>query len=330
MLALFRNNSFFTIFLLAAYIVVLRLSALLGWVSPSEGEDVSGGWFYYWLLGRFDATSQMSAQVAAALVFVQALLVHRLADKYRMMEERTWLPALLYGLAASCVPDFLFLSPALVVTTFILLGLQQLFSVYRRPLAFSAIFDAAVWFTVATLFYPPVVWFLLAGFLSFFILRSFSLREQIVYAVGILAILTIVHAPLYWYDLLDDFWAIQLSRSFSWPHPSIPQELRLRLSVGMVSGLLLIAALGFSVYYHRRAIQVKKYIDVLYWFFLAGTLSAFFRLGNTLDGFLLCMPSAGIFLSYLFQGFRRNPLIEFFHLTLFISVLVVQFSSKFF
>ncbi len=330
MLALFRNNSFFTIFLLAAYIVVLRLSALLGWVSPLEGDNVSGGWFYYWLLGHFDAMPRISAQVAAALVFVQALLVNRLVGKYRMMEERTWLPALSYGLAASCIPDFLFLSPALVVTTFILLGLQQLFSVYRRPLAFSAVFDAAVWFTVATLFYPPAVWFLLAGFLSFFILRSFSLREQIVYAVGILAILIIVHTGLFWYDLLDDFWAIQLARSFSWPHPSIPQEPRLRLSVGIVGGLLLVAALGFNVYYHRRTIQVKKYNDVLYWFFLAGTLSAFFRLGSTLDGFLLCMPSASIFLGYLFQSSRRNPLIEFFHLALFISVLVLQFSSKFF
>ena len=98
----------------------------------------------------------------------------------------------------------------------------------------------------------------------------------------------------------------------------------------MISLLLLIVTLGFNVYYHKRVIQVKKYIDLLYWFLLAGTLSAFFRPGSTLDGFLLCMPSAGIFLSYLFQSSRKNPLMELFHLVLFAAAVVVQLSRGLF
>jgi hypothetical protein len=330
MLALFRNNESFTVFLLAAYIAVLRLPALLGWVTPPEGEEVSGGWLYQWLLGDLDASSSGLAAAATGLVLTQAFLINRLTDKYRMMEEHTWLPGVLYGLAASSIPDFLFLSPALVATTFLPVGLWRLFSVYRRPLAFSAIFDTAVWFTLAALFYPPATWFILVGFLGFFALRSFSVREQLVYAVGVLVILIIAQAALFWYDLLGDFWAIQTAHLFAWPQFSLPQDLRLRLSVGMVGLLLIIVTLGFNLYYHKRVIQVKKYIDLLYWFLLAGTLSAFFRPGSTLDGFLLCMPSAGIFLSYLFQASRNNPLIELFHLALFAAALVVQLSGRFF
>lgn len=330
MLAFFRNNESFTVFLLAAYIAVLRLPALLGWVAPPEGEEAPGGWLYLWLLGGLGATPLWSAITATGLVFVQAFMVNRLADKYRMAEERTWLPGMFYGLAASCVPDFLFLSPALVATTFLPLGLWRLFSVYRRPLAFSAIFDAAVWFTLAALFYPPATWFILVGYVGFFALRSFSVREQMVYAVGVLAILIVAQATLFWYDRLGDFWSIQLANLFAWPQLALPQALRSRLSVGMIGLLLLIVALGFNLYYYKRVIQLKKYIDLLYWFLLAGTLSAFFRPGSTLDGFLLCMPSAGIFLSYLFQASRNNPLMELFHLALFAAAIGVQISGRFF
>ncbi|MCS7037185.1 MAG: hypothetical protein RMJ33_08425 [Saprospiraceae bacterium] len=330
MLAFFRNNESFTVFWLAAYLGALRLPALLGWVAPPEGEEAPGGWLYLWLLGGLGASPLGSAIAAAGLVFVQAFMVNRLTDKYRMMEERTWLPGMLYGLVASCVPDFLFLSPALVATTFLPLGLWQIFSVYRRPLAFSAIFDTAVWFTMASLFYPPASWFVPVGFLSFFALRSFNRREQMVYVAGALAILIIVQAALFWYDRLDDFWTIQLAHFFAWPQISFPQDLSPRLSVGALGVLLLIAALGFNLYYYKRAIQVKKYIDILYWFFLTGTLSAFFRPADTLDGFLLCMPSVGIFLGYLFQSSRNNPFLELFHLALFALALVVQFSGHLF
>lgn len=330
MLALFRNNESFTVFLLAAYIGVLRLPAILGWVAPPEGEEAPAGWLYLWLLGGLGAAPLWSAIAAAGLVFVQALMVNRLANKYRMAEERTWLPGMLYGLMTSCVPDFLFLSPALVATTFLPLGLWRLFSVYRRPLAFSAVFDAAIWFTLATLFYPPASWFILVGFLSFFTLRSFSVREQMVYAVGVGAILIIAQAALFWYDRLEDFWAIQIANLIAWPQVSIPQDIHSRLSIGMMGLLLFIVAFGFNLYYHKRAIQIRKYIDILYWFLLAGVVSAFFRPSSTLDGFLLCGPTAGIFLSYLFQASRNNPLMELSHLVLFVAALMVQLSDRFF
>ncbi len=328
MLALFRNNESFTVFLLVAYIAALRLPAILGWITPESRESGGEGWLYERLLANVEINPVLSASLTAVLVFIQAIGINRLADKYRMMEERTWLPGMLYGLAASCIPDFLFLSPALVATTFLPVALWRIFSVYRRPLVFSTVFDTAVWLTVAIFIYPPALWFLLIGYLSFFSLRSFSVREQMVYWAGVVVVLIISQTALYWFDLTEQFWHLQLKNTISKPILHIPDDTQLSLSIGFVALLLLIVTLGFNIYYYRRIIQVKKYINILYWFLLVGTFSAFFHPGATLDGFLLCMPTAGIFLGYLFQYSRNNPLMELFHLALFATVFVIQFWDR--
>ncbi len=330
MLALFRNNESFTLFLLAAYIAVLRLPAMIGWVEPPAGEDAAAGWLYWVLLTPISLTPAVSAMAAAGLVLIQAFAVYRLADKYRLMEERSWQPGALYGLVASCVPDFLFLSPALVAATLVPIGLWRLFSVYRRPLVFSTVFDVALWFVVGTFIYPPFFWFVVIGFFSFFPLRSFSRREQIVYLTGLIAPVIILQTILLWCEQSGVFWQTLGANLFAWPQLMWPEATSTRLTIGLLAGVLLVIALGFNLYYHKRSIQVRKYIDILYWFLLGGTLSAFFRPGSTLDGFLLCMPTAGIFSSYLFQASRSNPLMELLHLALFVAALITSIYGRLF
>jgi hypothetical protein len=325
MLALFRNNEFFTVPLLAAYIALVRLPALVGWMT-APSEAAAAGWLYLQLVPS-EMSPSISALLATALVIFQAIAVDRLFNKYRMSGSRTWLVGMLYGLAASCVPDFLFLSPALVATTLLPIGLWRIFSVYRQPLAFSTIFDSAFWFFVAALFYPPSVWFLVGGFLGISSLRSFSFREQMVYIAGVLSPLVILLTALYWFDQTAAFWRIQTAHLFAWPYLMLPEQIDLRLAIGLLSLLLLIAGLGFNIYYHRKNIQVKKYIDILYGFFIIGLLAAFFRPGSTLDGFLLVMPTVGIFLSYLFQSSRNHPLTELLHLLAVGAVITVQLIS---
>ena len=95
MLSLFRNNQSTTVFLLAIYTVCLRLPALVGWVHPPEklGEG-DGGLLFQSVFGWADKNAFVSAILAAGLVYVQALLVNRLADFYRMMDDRNWLPGM--------------------------------------------------------------------------------------------------------------------------------------------------------------------------------------------------------------------------------------------
>lgn len=326
MLALFRNNQTTTALLLAAYVGILHLPAITGWIAPPEiAATTDGGLLYQHLFSWAKANPRGSAITVALLVLLQAILVNALADHFRLMNDRNWLPGMMYAFAASCLPDFLFLSPALVAVTFLPVALRRLFSVYKQKVAFGAIFDAAFWVTVATLFHPPAVWFLPAVYFGLFSLRSFNLREQMVFYTGIFAPFFLALTAFFWLDRAGIYLHIQFTRWIAIPALVLPSDDWSLLKTGLIGLILLIVIMGFNVYYYKRLIQVQKYITLFYWFLFAGLIAALFNPHMRLEYGLLLTPTLGVFLAYLFQSIRNGFLAEAFHLVLFAAALSLQY-----
>lgn len=326
MLQLFRNNQSTTVFLLALYVALLRLPAMLGWLSPPVGPgEALGGLLFRDVFGWADGNTQLSAIGAAVLVFIQALLVNRLVDTYRMMDDRNWLPGMFYALAASAVPDFHFITPELVGITFVPIALMRLFQVYKQSLAYSGIFDGAFWTTIGVLFYPPAVWFLPVAYFALFNLRSFPAREQLVFLTGILAPSFLALTGYFWFDQGGAFINTQLSRWVFIPGFHWPNDLYSSLKTALLGLFIALNLVGFNLFYHKRLIQIQKYITILYWFMFAGLAATFFQSTVRSGPFLLLMPTTGIFLAYWFQATRNTALLEIFHFTLLAVIFFIQF-----
>ncbi len=325
MLALFRNNRSTTVFILALYATILHLPAIIGWVEmPKVPETGDCGLLFDDLFGWATKNPTTSALVATVLVLFQALLVNQLADHFRLLSDRSWYPGAFYVLAVSVLPDFLFVSPALVAVTFIPIALQRIFSVYKQTSAFTAIFDSAFWVTLASLFFPPAVWCLPVAFLGLINLRSFSVREQVVFITGILAPCFIALSWYFWYDQAGLFLETQFSRWIHWPAFQFSDSLHGNIKTAMIGLLLLISILGFKVYFFKKLIQVQKYITIFYWFLFAGLGAALFHVQWRPEYFILIMPSVGIFLAYQFEAFRNKGLAEVFHLVLLGALFFIQ------
>ena len=326
MLALFRSNHSTTVFILALYVAILHLPAILGWVPPPPlTPEEDGGLLFSDLFGWANSNPAKSAMVAAVLVLFQALLVNQLADTFRLLNDRNWLPGALYVLAASCLPEFLFVSPALVAVTCIPIVLRCVFSVYKQNLAFGPVFDTAFWVTMATLLYPPAVWCLPAAYFALFSLRSFSLREQMVFFSGIFTPFFLALCGYFWYNQATEFFQTQFSRWIFWPEFQLAPDLYSNVKIALLGFLLVVSLLGFNVYYYKKLIQVQKYITVLYWFFFASLAAALFHDRWRAEYFLLLMPSMGIFLAYLFESIRNRSLAEVLHLVLLGTLIFIQF-----
>ncbi|MBL7775410.1 MAG: hypothetical protein JNK89_05375 [Saprospiraceae bacterium] len=325
MLAFFRNNLSTTVFLLALYTVALHLPAMLGWVQmPARSEELTSLLFRD-LFGWAAKEQSRSAVTATVLVFFQALLVHYLADHFRMLNDRSWYPGVFYALAASCLPEFQFVSPTLVAASFIPLALWRIFSVYKQTFAFSAIFDGALWVTLAALFYPPAVWVLPAAYLALLNLRAFSFREQVVFLTGSFTPFFLGLSWYFWFDQAGTYLLIQFTHFFSWPTFTSPDELLNGLKITFLGLLLLSTMFSFNIYYYKRLIQVQKYVTILYWFLFAGLAATLFQHTFRPEFILLAVPSIGIFLSYLFESIRNQALSEILHLGLLAATYSLQF-----
>lgn len=329
MLALFRNNQSTTSLLLALYIGLLHLPALLGWVQPPEGPVEGAGVLYAlvfdWILQNPNPNPFYAALASAVLVFLQALSVNKLADEFRLLRERSWLPGVLYALAASCLADFWFLSPPLVAATFVPLALRRTFKVYKQPLATALIFDVGFWTAAAALFYPPAGWILVALYAGINSLRSFKGREQLVLLSGMFTPMFLAWVGCFWFDRGGEFWPVQFGQLFGWFSFQADFDFRTELKWGLLALLLLIVLLSYGIYYHKKLIQAQKYVSILYWLSFAVGASVMLRSGLRAEHFLPAMPVIGIFLAMSVEALRRPMFAEFFHLTLLAGIFLIQF-----
>ena len=266
-----------------------------------------------------------SAIAAAMLVFIQALLINNLADRFRLLGDRSWLPGLFYALAAACLSDFLFLSPPLVAATFVPLVLRRIFQAYKVPQATALVFDAGWWATLGSLFYPPMFFLLLATYAGVNIMRSFNLREQLVFLSGLFAVLFLAWLWYFWSDRGGTFWDIQFGTLLGFYHFAPTMDTERILKTLLLAVLLCTIMISFGAYFHRKLIQTQKSITILYWFLFVGASVILLQNDPLPAHFLLIMPSVGIFMALSFSALRNRFIAEIFHFALLAVVLFVQF-----
>lgn len=326
MLALFRNNQFTTAIPLALYVVLTHLSALLGYMQPTLSGDLERGVLYRTWVHWAETQAFWSAVGASLLVYIQAIWVNILADEFRLLSDRSWLPGLFYAFAAACLPDFLFLSPPLVAATFFPLVLQRIFKAYNLPKATALVFDAAFWTTVAALFYPPAIFLLIAVYFGFGIMRSYTLRERMVSLTGVVSALFLAWLWYFWTDRGGDFWHIQFGDLFGiYRLSDAAFDRRMLLQWAIPVLVFFVITLSYGTYIFRKLIQTQKCISVLYWFWFVGGLMFLLQSQPRPSHFMLMAAPTGIFLALSFSAFRKRNLAEIFHLALLGFVLFIQF-----
>lgn len=325
MLSFFRNNRTTTAIPLALYAVLTHVAVLLGYVQTSAREMALGGALYRSLFWWANASPFWSSLTALVLVYIQALLLNRLADEFRLMPDRSWLPGLFYILVSASLPELLFLSPPLVAITFLPLALRCIFRCYKQAEVSYLVFDAALWCTLGSLFYPPVFFLLFAGFAGIIIMRSFKLKEQVVYLAGILTPFFLAWLWYFWHDNGIGFWRGQLSGYSGFYHFGPNWNLKTIFEIGLLVVLGLILLLSFRVYYHKKLIQAQKCISVLYWFLVIGALTILLQGDLRTTHLMVLMPTVGLFLSMTIAAFRNWRMAELLHFALLCFILLIQF-----
>jgi hypothetical protein len=324
LLSIFRSNQIFTALPLLLYVCLTHIGALSGHALP-ENVTVPPSMLYYNLFGWVSRNTLLSAWVAVGLVFVQAILINLLADRYRLLQDRNWIVGAAYVLISAAVPDFLYVSPALVATTFVSLSLSNIFNTYKSSKATKDIFDAAFWVGVAALFYPPALYLLVAAFAGLSVMRSFKLQEQLVFFTGVFCPLFLVWLFWFWMDSGAQFRSEQFWQIFSFYHFKPDLHLSTLLKWGLLIFLFILATLSSNSFAGRKGIFVQKMMTTLFWFLTVAALSVFFQNDPMRSHFMLTAPTVGICLAMPANAIRNRMLAELLHLFLLGFILFIQF-----
>jgi hypothetical protein len=324
-LTFFRNNQFTSVILLAVYIMLVRLPALLGFIKIPKDICMDAGIFGGKLCQFSAENPSLSALIAAILVLFQAILINNLDSVFRLNADRSWFPGLFYVLVTAVLPSFLFLSPALIAISFIPIAMRNIFETYKQQAASSIIFDAAMWITVGSLFYPPMIFLLLAAFIGIGMLRSFNFKERLIFLSGSFIPLFLAWLWHFWHDTSPFFWNQQFDNIFRFYHFDTNWTLKSIIQSGLLVVLILLSIFSYGTYHYKKLIQTQKQVDICYLFMIIGGLGVLLRVLPQEMYWLLITPSLGIFIGSSFLSFKNRGLAEIFHLLLIGTILFLHF-----
>ncbi len=323
MLSLFRTNQFIANILLIFYALIVRGAAFWGGLTAA---DTKGNLLFESIFGSVAAGSGTSALIAMLIVFFQALLVNIILAQHRMANELTLLPGAFYIFLASSFPNFLFLSPVLVATTFYLLALFEMFDTYKKYSVSGKIYNVGLWLGIASLFYSSLLLYFLLAIVGLRSLRAFRVREQLVLLSGFTTPYFLGFVYYYATDQALLYWQSHLVDGLSWWNPQISLDWQGYLQLGFFAFFILLSLLSFNRYMIKKNIQVQKNIGILYWGMLFTLLAMPFQANLRLDHLLLMVPSLAIFLSFNFLNLSRS-LAEVFHLLLLVGILLLHYQN---
>ncbi|MBK6938077.1 MAG: hypothetical protein IPH18_15260 [Chitinophagaceae bacterium] len=251
------------------------------------------------------------------LLYVQAVMLNRIVNMNRMMTVSTWFPGMSYMLITSLWPEWNYFSAPLLVNTFYLLIIQQLFKIYNISDAKGKVYNVGLVAGIAAFFYFSSAAFTVWILLTMVIMRPFRLNEWMLCLLG-------VFTPFYFFAaglFISDQWDI--SRQL--PHivfglPQLKQSVWLAASV-----LLLLLPFLFGGYFiqdglRKMLIQVRKGWSLLLLFILFALFIPFLNDGGTLESWIFAaIPFAAFHASmYLYSSLRIVPLLFFWVTVVFI------------
>lgn len=292
----------------------------------SDTEDFSGGFLNQSVVGWINNFT-LEAILAILLLFIEAWLLNYIINRNRLEKNLTSIPGMIYILLMSAHPSFLGLSPIIVGNLFVLLGLGALFKIYKKPLAAIFIFNAGLFFGIASLIYRPYLILLVVGFLGVLILNTLSLKRAFQFFIGFL--LSYYLSYVLFLNLgagesfLNDWWWLKIFNPF-------PFETEGYVILAVILILVLFTLLSYNSYMIKKSIQVQQKIDLFFWIMLFA-FPAIFLIENLRIEMLTILAIPLAVLLHMNVVRSKNSFVpEFLHLLVLLGILGYQYSVHLF
>ncbi len=148
----------------------------------------------------FSGNKILALSIAVLLIISEALLLNYIIQEFHLLKSQTFLPALVYIVLMSSIPEVLLLHPVLFSNLFLILAFKRGLDLSGSSNSSSSAFDSAFFISIGSLFYFPAFLFLIFVWLSLVAFRSFSFRDFLIAIIGICLPYLFAGVYYYWFD----------------------------------------------------------------------------------------------------------------------------------
>lgn len=273
------------------------------------------------LLGDYIWISKI---IGLSLVLVLVLMITHLNTEFLIISQRSYLPAIFF--ISITVAHFSFFSyhPIFFAAIFLVMIIEKLINIYKSDKTSFEIFDAAIYLSLATLFYFPIFFLFPFLFIALAIMKPFNWREWLFIVIGYILPFYFYYAILYLSDfkLYNIFPYIKIYLLHTCTDAFTIVE---KIKLYFLFALILIASFYLIQHIGSYKIIIRKTYYVLFVLFVNLLFLYKFIPSVSKELFVLMAIPVSYLLSNYFIDNRKNRLKEYFFDIWFVLVIVLYF-----
>jgi len=305
-LRIFKNNRAGGV---AGVIILAVLLFLISFIRPTEPVAFEGMPFYNLIFGNIHTLPVLNRIIALLVMLIICLMLVRISFRYLLLDHRSYMPAFFFLLFSVILPASHQVSPALTGSLFYILSFAILFRVHEKNPGNFTVFNASLVMALGCMFYLKLVWFIPVIWISVGTLRPVTFREFIHPLIAFM-LLGIFLFTWYW-GILDDArrLAPMLRENLSFANAYEPSHFSVFVYYGYFLLLVFVASIHMARRFPTRKTSVQNIYQVMFYFFVAGSLFAMFIARFAPAGLLyIAFPVSFLMADYFHR--RKNPWIH--------------------
>ncbi len=222
----------------------------------------------YFIRGTLRVNVLILNLIAFLLIIIQGFMLVRISTKYIVVQKRTFLPALFYIIISGYIPELQQLNGLLIANFFIIFIINILIiSPASEPNSYG-FFNTGLFIGLGSLFYAPLLYFLLFIWISTLILRTFYWREFLFPVLGIITPYILLLGGMFLYRInLTEFFEMMIDQLYNGSH-NFNMDLPNKIFVTYTILLFLIANVYLLKVYQFKKNYIRNFFLIMFWLFI--------------------------------------------------------------
>jgi hypothetical protein len=317
-----RINIFFQLITILIVAVILFIPVILNPANAMVTNDIHP--LYTLFLLMTGGIPLFMATIAIGILIFLSFFLYAILISHDMHPRESLLPVVFYLLLSAGLKDSVRLGPALIASLLLIISLFLIIRIYGSNQPYKQVFSASFCVSVAALFYPPAMSFMLFIWLSFLTYRIASWREWVISLIGAIIPLLYLISYFFWIGKLPGIF-FNLSDFFNNPLVRFPKfGLWQTIFLGFSGIALLMSLFRQLILIQDKLISIRRKTWIFIDFLIVAVPSAFLA-GNDLPGHIIIIAIPGaLFLSSSVTGKKASLTYE---LIAVILVIMLVFSK---
>lgn len=325
LLKFFKGTGPGVIFMITILFMVLWAGTF---IHPEVLSDVSaesaGMPLFNLLVSIFTPGHLPALFLSAALSVVMLFLLINFNTTIFFINERTFLPALLFIMFVGLFPEYQKLNPVLPASVMFMIALKRIMAGYHKQGIAYNFFDAGILISTGSLFYANLIWFGIIILIGIILLRTVSVSEIAVMLLGLITPYLVTFGLYYvvGYDLkvlLEIISGNLFTRSevYNFSRPVIVTLILFAVILVISTGYLLMLQ-------NSKKIKSRKTFSLLIWIFFISVAVYFLVPSASVEVIWITAIPASYILSHFYINSRNKIVSEILFTTVFLMILVIQ------